>query len=223
MRNKIGIAIFAATASLVALSTTAMADLSGGFARTEALYGDKAPSYERKVTEYEAEDVTMIHCPPEDAVVYTDTHVRTNPSHEVPYDVIILPDSMVKVRGYSNNDWCRVWVKTPDGVDHYGWIRSDLLNPADWSSGSTNAETEAAQAEAPTTEATSTEIQIQSEQPAQTEVQAQTQPQPQEQPQQAQSQPEQPAQPQQDGQASPNPQPANPEPAQPNPSVQPQS
>lgn len=209
MRNKIGIAILAATASLVALSTTAMADLSGGFARTEALYGDKAPSYERKVTEYEAEDVTMIHCPPEDAVVYTDTHVRTNPSHNVPYDVIILPDSMVKVRGYANNDWCRVWVRTPDGVDHYGWIRSDLLNPADWSSGSTNA-----QAEAPATEATSTEIQVQEEQPAQTEPSVQAQPQ--EQTQQAQSQPSQPSQPAQ-------PQPTNPEQAQPNPPVQPQS
>ena len=126
-------AALAAALIAAAAPSAALADMSDGFARMSAQYGDKAAAYESKVN-YDAEDVKVIYCPGEDAAVYTLTHVRTNPSAEVPPATVIDVDSKVKVWGFCDNGWCRVWARTPEGKDYFGWINGDLLNPADWSS-----------------------------------------------------------------------------------------
>lgn len=117
---------FAAIASMMLFATPCFARVSSDYNSIAAEYGDKAASYTKQVP-LMGSTVNEIHSKCIDAVVDTTTNIRVEPSHEVKSIVVIDIDEPVKILGFTDNDWARVYCITKDGASIFGYIRGDLL------------------------------------------------------------------------------------------------
>ena len=118
---------------VIALLTMAMApacraDLAENYESTYNTYGDIAESYVKQVPLMDGQ-VKEIHSHYLDAWVDTTTNIRKEPSHETESLVVIDIDEPVKVLGFTDNNWTRVYCVTKDAGPLFGYIRGDLLYP----------------------------------------------------------------------------------------------
>lgn len=125
------------------------ADLSDGYERVVSSYGENASKYIISIDD-NGNEVKTVWCMEEDAAVYTETNIRTAPSADVERIATIGTDAKIKVWGYTDTGWCMVWCKDIDGSRYYGYIKGDLLNPADWKDSSVTEPSQDEQSEAET-------------------------------------------------------------------------
>lgn len=91
-----------------------------------AEYGDRASAYIKQVPLKDG-TVNQIHSKAINATVDTSTNIRIEPSAEVSVITTIESGTAVKIWGFTDNGWARIYYVTPDGTTIFGYIKSDLL------------------------------------------------------------------------------------------------
>lgn len=113
-------------ASIMALPV--FADVSDGYVRTRAAYGEKAEEYTTQITLDNGETVNVVRCDAEEVALHTETNVRENPTVESERITTLKADCRVKAWGYTDNGWCRVFCLDNENNRWYGFIKGDLLD-----------------------------------------------------------------------------------------------
>lgn len=147
---------------LVALGcqANAFAAMPDNFASVSQEKGDQASNYIYS-TDSKGQSVNYIVKGGTYGSTYTGTNVRSQPSPDVPTAATIEGGKICQILGYAENGWIRVLCKETENGDVVGWIREDLLNPADPTAAQEQPETES-QTEQPA-ETSAEEIEVETE------------------------------------------------------------
>lgn len=109
----------------IAVSMCVHAEEAGKYEEVYAGYGAEVSSYVTQMDGY-----NLIFVPGDDAVTHTSTNIRAMPGTEAEVVATIDSGNTVKIWGYTDNGWDRVFALTAKNQAVYGYIRGDLLEPA---------------------------------------------------------------------------------------------
>ena len=138
MKKKIFLLTLLAALGCQANAFAAMPD---NFASVSQEKGDQASNYIYS-TDSKGQSVNYIVKGGTYGSTYTGTNVRSQPSPDVPTAATIEGGKICQILGYAENGWIRVLCKETANGDVVGWIREDLLNPADPTAAQEQPETE---------------------------------------------------------------------------------
>ena len=125
-----------AGAALAIMALTAMApvaahaDAVGTFAEVTSLYGTNAANYTYDITAAGEQVQEVILFTSTRRTTFTETHIREEASASSRSLVVLQDDVTVTIWGTTSNGWTKVFCENTEDGPVSGYIRSDLLNPA---------------------------------------------------------------------------------------------
>ena len=93
-------------------------------------YGEAKENYIYTVKYGDDKECNVAYCEkPVDAEIYTETNIRKGPDLSAERITTLHKGTKVKVWGAADKNWLKVYVKTDDGNNLFGYIWWELLNP----------------------------------------------------------------------------------------------